>query len=125
MQESGEMYLENILILSKKLENVRAIDIADRMNFSKPSVSRAVSILKGEKYIIVDPNGYITLTKKGKAVAEKIYERHIVLSSLLESLGVSPETAAADACKIEHDISDETFNAIKKHLKKYGGSDKK
>ncbi len=125
MQESGEMYLENILILSKKLENVRAIDIADRMNFSKPSVSRAVSILKGDKYINVDPNGYITLTKKGREMAEKIYERHIVLSSLLESLGVSPEIASEDACKIEHDISDETFDAIKRHLKKYGGSDKK
>ena len=124
MQESGEMYLENILILSQKLENVRAIDIADRMNFSKPSVSRAVSILKGEKYINVDPNGYITLTKKGRGIAEKIYERHIVLTKLLESLGVSPETAADDACRIEHDISDETFEAIKKHIKEYG-SDKK
>lgn len=125
MQESGEMYLENILILSKKLENVRAIDIADRMNYSKPSVSRAVSILKGDKYINVDPNGYITLTKKGRAVAEKIYERHIVLTNLLESLGVSAQTAADDACKIEHDLSDETFDAIKRHLNEYGGSDGK
>ena len=125
MQESGEMYLENILILSKKLENVRAIDIADRMNYSKPSVSRAVSILKGNKYINVDPNGFITLTKKGRAVAEKIYERHIVLTNLLESLGVSAQTAADDACKIEHDLSDETFDAIKRHLNEYGGSDGK
>ena len=124
MQESGEMYLENILILSRKLENVRAIDIADRMNFSKPSVSRAVSILKGDNCISVDSNGHITLTEKGREIAEKIYERHIVLTKLLESLGVSSETAADDACKIEHDISDETFDAIKKHLKKLGGGKK-
>ena len=117
MQESGEMYLETILVLSEKKANVRSIDIADYRNFSKPSVSRAVGKLKSENYINVDKDGFITLTKTGLAIANKIYERHQVLSKLLIDLGVSEQTAIDDACKIEHDISDETFNIIKKKIK--------
>ncbi|MBO7334511.1 MAG: metal-dependent transcriptional regulator [Lachnospiraceae bacterium] len=117
MQESGEMYLETILVLSEKKANVRSIDIADYRNFSKPSVSRAVGKLKSENYINVDKDGYITLTKAGLEIANKIYERHQVLSKLLIDLGVSEQTAIDDACKIEHDISDETFNIIKKRIK--------
>lgn len=116
MQESGEMYLESILILSQKLDAVRAINIVDFMNFSKPSVSRALSILKSENYITVDKDGYITLTSSGREVAEKMYERHKMLTEVLVKLGVSNDVAEADACKIEHDISDETFEAIKKRL---------
>ena len=117
MQETGEMYLETILVLSEKKANVRSIDIADYRNFSKPSVSRAVGKLKSENYINVDKDGYITLTKAGLEIANKIYERHQVLSKLLIDLGVSEQTAIDDACKIEHDISDETFNIIKKRIK--------
>ncbi len=115
--ESGEMYLETILVLSKANEKVRSIDVCDYMNFSKPSVSRAVNKLKTEGYLIVNPDGALILTEKGLGVANKIYERHTILSSFLESLGVTPDTAASDACKIEHYISDETFNAIKKITK--------
>ncbi len=117
LQESGEMYLETILILSKKSSSVRSIDISEYMNFSKPSVSRAVSLLKDGGYILVSKDGYITLTAEGLEIAEKIYERHTILTKCLVSLGVSESTASEDACKIEHDISDETFNAIKKYLK--------
>lgn len=116
IQESGEMYLETVLVLSEKLENVRSIDICEQMGFSKPSVSRAVSILKAENYISVNANGYITLTESGKAIARKIYERHTLLTNALKALGVSEKAASEDACKIEHDISDESFEAIKKHL---------
>ena len=116
MQESGEMYLENILILGKELPHVRAIDIVERMGYSKPSVSRALSILKTDGCIGVDAEGSVTLTEKGRGIAMKIYERHVTISGLLISLGVSEETALADACKMEHDISDETFDAIKRHL---------
>lgn len=116
MQESGEMYLESILALSETKENVRSIDIAEYMNFSKPSVSRAVGKLKSANYIEVDGNGFITLTPEGTEIARKIYERHQVLTSLLVSLGVSEKTAQEDACKIEHDISDETFRIIKEHM---------
>ena len=115
--ESGEMYLETILILSQKSEQVRSIDIGEYMGYSKPSVSRAVSKLKADSYISVDKNGYITLTDSGREVAEKIYERHTVLTDFISSLGVSKETAASDACKIEHDISDETFDAMKRAIK--------
>lgn len=115
LQESGEMYLETILILSGKRQFVRSIDVAEEMGFSKPSVSRAVGILKNGGMISVDPSGYIELTPAGREVAEKIYERHTVLTKFFESLGVDSETAADDACKIEHDISDESFEAIKKH----------
>ena len=116
MQESGEMYLENILILEKKIKNTRSIDIAQQMNYSKPSVSRAVSILKKDGCIDISPEGYISLTKKGRDIAEKIYERHTILSKVLMDLGVDKETAINDACRIEHVISDESFDIIKKHI---------
>lgn len=118
LKESGEMYLETILVLSKSQENVRSLDIARYMHYSKPSISRAMGILRNAKYIAVDESGYITLTNSGREIAEKIYERHIILSSVLESIGVSSETAAEDACRIEHVISDESFEALKKSLKK-------
>lgn len=117
LQESGEMYLETILILSRKSNAVRSIDISEYMGYSKPSVSRAMGLLKAEGYISVD-GGYITLTESGRKIAEKIYERHNVLAETLKMLGVSETAAVADACKIEHDISDESFEAIKRHLKK-------
>ena len=120
MQESGEMYLETILILKGKKDIVRAIDIADGMGFSKPSVSRALSILKDDGYITVDDKGSITLTRKGSRIAKKIYERHVVLSDMLIALGVDQKTALEDACRIEHVISDKTFAAIKQHKAKYG-----
>lgn len=117
IQESGEMYLETILILSKEKSEVHAIDVSEYMGFSKPSVSRAMGILKNANYIEVAKDGAITLTNEGSAIANKIYERHQILTSLLINLGVSEKTASEDACKIEHDISDETFEAIKAHIK--------
>ena len=117
--ESGEMYLETIHVLSKINPHVRSIDISEHMGYSKPSVSRAVGILKQGGYILVDKDGFITLTDSGKAVAEKIFQRHTVISTLLIRLGVSPEVAAEDACRIEHAISDESFTAIKAHLEQY------
>ncbi len=116
LQESGQMYLETILILSKKSNSVRSIDISEYMSFSKPSVSRAVNLLKDGGYILISKEGYITLTALGREIAEKIYERHTILTKCLIALGVSEGTAAEDACKIEHDISDETFSAIKRHV---------
>ena len=116
LQESGQMYLETILILSKKSNSVRSIDISEYMFFSKPSVSRAVNLLKDGGYILISKEGYITLTALGREIAEKIYERHTILTKCLIALGVSEETAAEDACKIEHDISDESFSAIKRHI---------
>ena len=116
LQESGQMYLETILILSKKSNSVRSIDISQYMYFSKPSVSRAVNLLKDGGYILISKEGYITLTALGREIAEKIYERHTILTKCLIALGVSEETAAEDACKIEHDISDESFSAIKRHI---------
>lgn len=115
IQESGEMYLETILILSHKLGAVRSLDVANYMNFSKPSVSRAVGILKTNGYLLMDKSGFLTLTESGKAVAETIYERHVLLTRFLTALGVDPEIAAEDACKMEHDISEETFAAMKRH----------
>ncbi len=120
IQESGEMYLENILILSEKKATVRAIDVAENMGFSKPSVSRALGLLKAEGHIAVDPLGAITLTDSGRALATAIYERHRILTAVLMSLGVSDKAAAADACRIEHYISDETFEAVKQHMKAHG-----
>ena len=117
--ESGEMYLETILVLQQRNSKVRSIDISEEMQFSKPSVSRAIKLLKTNGYINVDAQGYITFTEKGKEVAEDIYDRHQVLTSCLVSLGVPQDLAAKDACKIEHDLSPETFAAIKKHMKKY------
>lgn len=119
LKESGEMYLETIFVLSKTGKSVRSLDVAEYMNFSKPSVSRAVSLLKNGDYITVDKNGFLYLTDEGRRVAEKIYERHTLLTDFLTRLGVDEETAAADACKIEHDISDKSFEAIKNHIKKY------
>lgn len=116
LQESGEMYLETIYVLSKANSHVRSVDISEHMGYSKPSVSRAVRILKEENYIEMDPDGFITLTETGKALAEKIFERHTVIAGMLMRLGVSPETAAEDACRMEHAISDESFEAIKKHI---------
>ncbi len=115
MKESGEMYLENILILSKQKNTVRAIDVVEYMHISKPSVSRAFAKLKAEKYILVDADGYVALTETGRAIAEKIYERHTLLTQLFQNLGVDEKTAADDACRIEHYISDATFDAIKRH----------
>jgi Mn-dependent DtxR family transcriptional regulator len=116
IQESGEMYLETILNLSKKISGVRSIDICDAMGYSKPSVSRAVGLLKNGGFITVDAGGFIALTDKGLEVAEKIYERHTTITKLLIKLGVAPDVAAEDACKMEHNISDESLLAIKKHL---------
>ena len=116
--ESGEMYLETILRLSKKNSGVRSVDVCEYMGYSKPSVSRAVGILKNGGGGAVDANGFLSLTEKGRAVAEKIYERHVLLTEFLVCIGVDRETAVKDACKIEHDLSDVTFEAIKKHIKK-------
>ena len=120
IQESGEMYLESIHVLLKKNGHVRSVDVSEYMGYSKPSVSRAMGLLKQGGYITVDKEGFITLTDAGIAVAQKIYERHTILSSLLQILGVCPETAAEDACKLEHAISDESFEAIKRHVMKMG-----
>lgn len=117
LQESGEMYLETILILSEKLEHVRSLDVASYMGFSKPSISRAVSLLKNAGYLLMDQAGYLTLTESGRAVAEKIYERHKVLSRFLIGIGVDEKTAQDDACKVEHYISDVTFQQIKAFTK--------
>ena len=119
--ESGENYLETILVLSNRTGTVRSIDIAREMNLSKPSVSRAMGVLKGKELIDVDGDGFITLTKAGKRIAARIYERHVVLTDILIRLGVDEKTAASDACRIEHDISEKTFSQIKKHLKEHKG----
>lgn len=116
LQESGEMYLETIFILSKKSSAVRAIDVGEYMGYSKPSVSRAIGLLKTGEYVKVDADGYITLTDAGLEVAEKMYERHTMLTSFLMSLGVDEQTATEDACRIEHHISDDSFDAIKRHF---------
>lgn len=116
LHESAEMYLETIFVLSQGGRKVRSIDIAEHMSYSKPSISRAVGLLKQGGYVVVDSNGFITLTDTGLSVANKIFERHTVVSQLLIRLGVSEEIAVEDACKIEHVISDETFNAVKNFL---------
>ena len=117
IQESGEMYLETILVLSKKDAPVRSLDVANEMGFSKPSVSRAMGILKTDGYIEMDEKSHITLTDKGLKAAKRIYERHILITELLTSIGVDKKTAEEDACRVEHVISDKTFKAIKKHKK--------
>ena len=114
--ESGEMYLETIYVLSRKSSHVRAIDIGEEMGYSKPSVSRALGLLIESGHINRDADGYITLTKTGEAKAKNIYERHTVLTELLMGIGVDKKTASEDACRVEHYISDKTFNAIKKHI---------
>ena len=124
LQESGEMYLESIYMLTKSKGSVRSIDIVEYMNYSKPSVSRAVKLLKNGEFILIDEHGYITLTQSGREVAEKIVERHTLISSFLVSLGVNETTASEDACKIEHVISDESFNAIKQYAEKVANSKK-
>lgn len=116
LQESGEMYLETILVLKERFGYVRAIDIAHELNFSKPSVSRAISLLRENGYVTFDPNGMILLTEQGREVAEKIYERHNTLCRYFIALGISEETAEADACRIEHVISEETFTKLKEHM---------
>ena len=118
LQESGQMYLETIYVLTKSSSAVRAIDVGDSMGFSKPSVSRALGLLKKGGFVEVDENGFLTLTDSGKKVAEKIYERHTIITKLFVLLGVDEKTASSDACKIEHDISDASFEAIKKHFEK-------
>lgn len=119
IQESGEMYLESIYVLSQKGEPVHAIDVGKYMGYSKPSVSRAMGLLRKDGYIEVDAESHISLTERGLAIARKIYERHTLLTGLLMQLGVDKETAAEDACKIEHAISDTSFQAIKAHMEKY------
>ena len=116
IHESGEMYLETIHVLSQKNGSVRSVDVSEHMGYSKPSVSRAVGLLKSGGYILVDKDGYITLTDEGLSVAKKIYERHTVLSNMLMALGVSAATASEDACRLEHAISDESFEAIKRYI---------
>ena len=115
LQESGEMYLESIYVLLRRNPHVRAIDVGEYMGYSKPSVSRAMGLLKSGGYVSVDENGYITLLPAGQEVAEKIYERHTLLTSFLVRLGVSEEVASEDACRLEHVLSDESFEAIKRH----------
>ena len=120
VNESAENYLETILILSKKLPVVRSVDIANELDFKKSSVSVAMKHLREKKHIVVDHSGFITLTESGREIAEMIYERHQLLSSWLVQLGVAKETAVEDACKIEHVISKESFQAIKDHVNQTG-----
>ncbi len=125
IQESGQMYLETIFVLSKEKSLVRAIDVCEHMGYSKPSVSRAMGILKKEGLITIDPSGHISLTEKGREIAESMYERHTLISSFLESLGVDSEVAVEDACRIEHCISEESFEAIKKFTENSGRNGEK
>lgn len=116
LHESGQMYLEAIHVLSQKCERIRSIDICSYLGYTKPSVSRAVGILKKEGFISVDPDGYITLNESGRKLASEMYDRHMTLTQMLVTLGVDEETAGEDACRIEHVISDASFAAIKKHF---------
>ena len=119
LQESGQMYLETILVLTKNSSCVRAVDVGEYMGFSKPSVSRALGLLKKGGYVTTDADGFLSLTENGRDVAMKMYERHKLLTAFLTELGVSEQTASVDACKIEHHLSDESFEAIKRHAKTY------
>ena len=119
LQESGEMYLETILILSKKMGIVRAVDIAEHMCISKPAVSKALAKYREEKLVRIEDSGGITLTDEGLIIAEKVYDRHVSLTGFLVQLGVDEDTAAADACRIEHVISEKSFEAMKRHSDKY------
>ena len=121
LYESGEMYLETIYILSRQSSAVRSIDVGEYMGFSKPSVSRAVGLLREAGLITMDKSGYLRLTATGEEKAKRIYERHTVLTEMFIRLGVDAKTASDDACRIEHYISDKTFDAIKAHMKQYGG----
>ncbi|MBO5856697.1 MAG: metal-dependent transcriptional regulator [Clostridia bacterium] len=116
LKESGEMYLETIYLLNKKSDSVRSIDVCEYMGYSKPSVSRAVNLLKNNGFINISKEGYLTLTKNGKETAQKMFERHTVITEFLISLGVDEETATEDACRIEHIISDKSFEAIKNRV---------
>lgn len=116
LQESGQMYLETILVLSGQKPMVRSIDVGEYMGYSKPSVSRAIGLLKSGGFVTMEDDGALHLTESGRAVAEKIYERHTILTKMLIGLGVDPKVAAEDACKMEHVISDESFSAIKYHI---------
>ena len=118
LHESGQMYLEAIYVLSQKNEKIRSIDVGAYLGYSKPSVSRAIGILKSGDYIAVDTDGYISLLPKGKQIAEQLYERHTVLTSILMALGIDEETAVEDACRIEHVISDTSFAAMKERYLK-------
>ena len=120
MHESAEMYLETIYTLSLNSTCVRSVDVAEALNYSRPSVSRAVGLLKKDGYLKMDEESFLTLTEEGRVLAERIYERHTVLAAALEALGVDKETAAEDACRIEHVISDKSLAAIKAHMKQYG-----
>lgn len=119
IHESGEMYLESIHVLIQQKGLVRSVDVSEYMGYSKPSVSRAMGVLRRDGYITVDKSGYISLTPAGLDLANKIYARHTLLSSLLERLGVSKQTAAEDACRLEHAISDESFNAIQRYVESH------
>ena len=119
IQESAENYLETVLVLSKRNPEVRSIDVATELGFSKPSVSVAMKNLRENGYVVINKEGHIFLTDAGREIAEMIYERHTLLSTWLISLGVSPETAAEDACRMEHVISKDSFSAIKEHVEKY------
>ena len=119
IQESGEMYLESIYVLQQKIGHVRSIDVSEYMGYSKPSISRAMGLLKSGGYIRTDDDGFLTLTPAGLEIAQKIYERHTLLTQLLIKLGVTPETASEDACKMEHAISDETFEVSKRHVEQH------
>ena len=120
LQESGEMYLETIYMLSKQMNIVRSIDVVEHMGYSKPSVSRAVNLLKKGGYLTVEDSGNLLLTDSGRQIGEKIYARHKVLTRMLTMLGVDEKTAAEDACKMEHAISDATFEAIRRHMEEKG-----
>lgn len=120
LMESGEMYLESILVLSRERDRVRAVDVGEYLSVSKPAVSRALSRLKDGEYVAVDADGNIALSVSGREIAEKILERHSLLSEMFIRLGVDRETAVADACKIEHDLSEETFAALKRHMLRSG-----
>ncbi|MBE6658156.1 MAG: metal-dependent transcriptional regulator [Ruminococcaceae bacterium] len=117
--ESGEMYIETIHVLSKKSGVVRSVDVSEYMGVSKPSVSRAIGLLREGGYVLMARDGALTLTDAGVEVANKIYERHRVITALLTALGVAPEVAADDACKLEHHISDESFEALKRHAEQF------
>ena len=116
LQESGEMYLETIYLLTKESSAVRSVDVGEYMGFSKPSVSRAIGLLKQGGYVVTNADGYLSLTDAGREVAEKMYDRHSLLTKFLTDLGVDGEQASTDACKIEHHISDASFEALKKHI---------
>ena len=119
LYESGQMYLEAIYVLLQKNERIRSIDVGAYLGYTKPSVSRAIGLLKNSEHILVDSDGYIQMTPKGKQFAEQLYERHTVLTNMLMALGVDEETASEDACRIEHDISEKSFAAVKEHYLNY------